>query len=502
MSEFKHGVYVSEVDTAPRGVLNVSASLPVVIGTAPVGMIADGIAKTINKPIVCRSLAEFREAFGFVGAEVLTINAEPTELSVYEFTLCDFAETYFTLYGGSTAVFINVLGSDPSHTEAVAPTATALVNGEGVLDESSMIASSVVVKNTAGDTTYVEGTDYVLSFNRLGRLVVAVVEGGAMESETSVMVEGNRLDVEAVTDADIIGGEDPVTLKATGLELIDKVLPTTQLVPGLVVSPRYSSDPLIAAVMDAKVRNINGNFRAMALVDIPSTPGAAPRYTDVAGYKLAQNINSRHQIACWPACIGTGGRFQQLSTHMACVIAATDSDNDGLPYVSPSNKRIQITALVDSLGEEVVLDQVRANVVNSAGAVTALFSATGWTSWGNRTAAFPIDTGAPDSFISVRRMFNFVGNTVVMNNRAYLDDPLNTKVVQAVLSMNNSWLSGLVGTGALVDGRVEFLEEDNPLVNLSQGEALFRIYLTPPSPLEVLQFQLRYDASALASLFN
>lgn len=495
MSTFRHGVYITEVPPETVPVLDVSASLPVIVGTAPVGMVTDGVASTINKPIVCRSFTEFREAFGYVGP----VNG------AFEFSLCEFAYAYYQLYGGRDAVFINVLGAESGHTKTVTAEAGKIENGEAaVTGKTGIIGSTIVVKSTGGSpTTYVEGTDYTVTYNAAGAPVISIVAGGAMTEGEDIAVDYSYLDASAVVKADVIGGEDPATLKATGLQLIDAVLPTTQLVPGLIVAPGHSADPEVAAVMDVKAKNINANYRAMAVVDISTeaSPAGAPRYTDIGAYKLLNNLTSKHMIACWPKCVAYGTTYW-LSTHAACVIARTDSENGGVPYVSPSNEPIQITGLVDAAGNDVILDQVRANVVNSTGTVTALNSQSGWTAWGNETCAFPVETSAPDRFISVRRMFNFVGNTIVSNNRRFLDSPLNTRSIQSVLSTNNSWISGLVGAGALVGGRVEFLEADNPLTKLESGEAYFRVYLTPPSPMAVLEFGLRYDASALATLFG
>ena len=48
-------------------------------------------------------------------------------------------------------------------------------------------------------------------------------------------------------------------------------------------------------------------------------------------------------------------------------------------------------------------------------------------------------------------------------------------------------------------GRVEFREDENSLTALMAGKAKFHIYLTPPSPLQEMEFTLEYDVSYLSA---
>ena len=62
------------------------------------------------------------------------------------------------------------------------------------------------------------------------------------------------------------------------------------MVPGIIVAPQGSTYPDVAAVMAAKSNNINGHFKAISLVDIPTqayTDGQdfITKYQDVAEYK-------------------------------------------------------------------------------------------------------------------------------------------------------------------------------------------------------------------------
>ena len=59
----------------------------------------------------------------------------------------------------------------------------------------------------------------------------------------------------------------------------------------------------------------------------------------------------------------------------------------------------------------------------------------------------------------------------------------------------NIWLNGLVGQGYLLGARAEIHDDENPLANLMAGIIKVHIYITPPSPMQELDFVLEYDAS-------
>ena len=74
--------------------------------------------------------------------------------------------------------------------------------------------------------------------------------------------------IAGVTAADIVGGVDTSTGKETGLELIRQIYPTLGMVPGLILAPGWSHTPTVAAALQAKTENINGNFNCSCLLDI------------------------------------------------------------------------------------------------------------------------------------------------------------------------------------------------------------------------------------------
>lgn len=77
---------------------------------------------------------------------------------------------------------------------------------------------------------------------------------------------------------------------------------------------------------------------------------------------------------------------------------------------------------------------------------------------------------------------------------------MNKRLVAAVTDSVNIWLNGLTASGALLGGRVEFNESENPVTDLMAGKITFHLHLTPPGPAQEISFLLEYDTTYLAAL--
>src|SRR5690606_18087546 len=132
------------------------------------------------------------------------------------------------------------------------------------------------------------GTDYELTFGSAGEVIINAVEGGGIADNDTLTITYSKLDPTAVASADVIGGIDPVSGQAAGLELLNEVFPRFRIVPGQVLAPGFSTDPAVAAVMRAKASNINSHFKAMALCDIPTD--TVDKYADAPAWKNSNNL--------------------------------------------------------------------------------------------------------------------------------------------------------------------------------------------------------------------
>jgi len=433
----------------------------------------------VNEPVLCYTYAEAVEAFGYSDD--------------WRFTLCEAIYSHFVLYKMAPIVLINVL--DPAkHKTAVTDESVTIENGLAMIKAQGVLAESVSVKSEDGATTYVQGTDYELDFDGDGQLVVQRLASGSIPAAATLKISYDKLDPDAISANDIIGGIDGDG-HPTGLELIDQVFPRFRLVPGLILAPGYSHEPAVAAVMTAKAGAVNGLFKAIALTDLPANKS----YTDIATWKDSNGFTSPRQINGYPK-VKLGDKTFHMSTQLAGVICATDAAYDGLPYVSPSNQSMQADSAVLEDGSPLFLGPDQAAYLNGEGIVTALNFVGGWKAWGNRTGAYPSNTDPKDSFIPVRRMMDWISNTVILSYWQRLDGPITRRLTEAVTDSINLWLNGLVAAGALLGGRVEFRADENPDTDLMDGIVRFHVYVTPPSPAREIDFIVEYDTSYLGNL--
>lgn len=483
---YVHGVSVSEVPTSVVSPVSSFSGLPVVVGTAPINL-ADS-QEYVNKPLLVYTYTEAVSALGYSS-------------DWEKFTLCEFIKSHFQLFNVAPVVFINVLDSATHKTDAAAADIN-ISDGTATISVEGILLNTLVVKLDSSSGELVLDTDYTAGFDDNGYVVISPIDGAGIEADqTTLNVAYTSLDPSLVDSTDIIGGTDLETGEETGLELINRVFPLYRMVPGQILAPGFSHDSSVAAVMKAKADNVNGLFKAIPLCDVDSTASGADLYTKVPDWKNTNNYTDPLQIVCWPK-VKLGDETYHLSTQVAGLICQIDGDNDDIPYVSPSNKSLQADSAVIDSGEEVALGPDQASYLNGEGIVTALNFTGGWKLWGNRTAAYPSNTDVKDSFIPVRRMFNWIANTIILTFWAKVDDPANKRLIDTVVDSINIWLNGLTAKGALLGGRVEFLSEENPTTDLLSGIVRFHIYLSPQIPGLNLEFVQEYDVSYLDTLFE
>ena len=482
---YKHGVYGSEVSTSLVPMTNVSAGLPVVFGTAPVHLATD--AAKANVPVLCYTYAEAVAALGY---------SDDWE----NYTLCEFMKSHFALFNMAPVVFVNVLDVT-THKTAVSDAETTLTNGIATISDP-VVLSTLVVKKTAAGQALVLNTDYTAAYNDESKLVITALSGGALASETTCYVSYDKVNPAAVDGDDIIGGVNVSTGDYEGLELVHQIYPRFGLVPGIILAPGWSHLSAVAAVMKAKCENISGHFEAICICDVDTD--TVTKYSDVSAWKNTNNYVDHEQLLCWPK-LTLGGVKYHFSTQLAGVICKTDAAHDDVPYWSPSNQSLQADGAVsgaDGSEKEIFLDTSNAAYLNGQGIITALNFIGGWKAWGNRTTVYPSVTDPKDAFIPIRRMFNWVNNTLITSFWQKVDNPANKRLIATIVDSANVWLNGLTARGFILGGRVEFREDENPITDLMDGIIRFHVFFTPPSPARDIEFIQEYDPDYLSTLFE
>ena len=470
-----HGIKKREVPTSLTPPIVSTAGLVVAVGKAPIHL-AKNPAK-VNRPTLCYTYEEAVEQFGY---------SDDWE----KYSLCEVMYSHFVLYNMAPLVLVNVLDPETTSTE-VENMPVTFKGDEALIDEPDMLTDTLVL--LAGEEELERDVDYIGSRDDDGNIKITTLTPKAKKDVTASF---GKVTPEAVTKEDIVGGIDMETLEPKGLETVDLVFPLTRLVPGVLIAPGYSHHPDVGAVMTAKMSNINSHFTGIALTDADPS---IRRYTDIPKWKEDNSYTAKEQMVLWPK-VQLGDRVFHMSTHIAGVINKTDAANGGIPYNSPSNKELQANGLVTEEGHEIVLAPDQASYLNGQGVMTGLNFIGGWRAWGNRTGAYPGQSDPKDTFLSVRRMFDWVGNTLILTFWQKIDDPTNRRFIDSIVDSANIWINSLTPE-YLLGGRVEFRREDNPTTDLMDGKVKFRVFMTPPSPAREIEFIQEYDPSYMDGLF-
>lgn len=473
----KHGVFVYEEATALTAPINGSCSVQVVIGTAPVNMVKEP-EKVVNTPILANSAAEAMAALGYVD-----------DFKAY--TLCQTMYATNNIYQVSPVVYINVL--DPAkHKKALTAVNAEVSQMQAKIAEKGIILKGLTVKS--GDVALTEGTDYAAEFDTDGSLIINLIEGGQGANAASITVTGNVIDPSMITKQDIIGAYNVSTGKETGLELIRQVYPKLGVIPGLLLAPGWSHVPEVGIALMAKAANINGVFKAIALLDLDTEE--AVTYTDCKTVKENCGFTSPYCYPLWP-CMKVGDYIFAMSAIVGALISYTDASNDDVPSLSPSNKMLGITGTCLADGTEVTLDQDQGSTVNTYGVTTAI-NMNGWRLWGNYTGAYPSSGDAKDIWLPVRRMFNWHGNTFILTYFEKVDDPMNPVLIESVIDSENIRCAAYA-PDKWAGAEMQYLQSDNPTTDILAGKITFRQRIAPYTPAQEIDNILSYDTDMLAS---
>lgn len=467
-----HGIETSKLRTSVSTPATVASGIHFVVGTAPVHTV-DG---KVNEVVLLNTYEEAAQLIGYSD-------------DWKKYSLCEEVYTAFSLYGIAPIVVVNVL--DPKkHKKSVDGEELTVTDNQITLPYETIESSIKITGKTAGE-------DYGVLYSD-GKCIVEFLE----DTTGTMTVSHDEVDPSLVTKKEIIGGYDVSTHKSTGFELIDNVFPKYTLAPDLLLCPNWSHDSEVAAIMSAKAENINGVFDADAILDIDTTEKGVTYYTDAPEFKKKKNFTKANELVCFPR-LRLGETDFNYSTQLAALISQVDNTGEyggGTPCESASNKSLQADSMVLANGEEVLLDVQKANYLNDNGIITALNFYNGFVSWGNYTAAFPSSSDPVDYFYSISRMFKWVAKTVVLTYWSSIDGKMTRRLIDTILQGVNDWLNGLTSEEKILGGRVEFREDENTETALMAGKARFHVYLTPPSPMQKMEWVFEYDVSYLSAL--
>lgn len=474
---YNHRISTKELATQFATPVQGSSGLQVVVGTAPINM-SENPEAVVNAPVIAYTYPEAVQKLGY---------SEDFE----KYTLCQSMYASFQIFAVAPVVFINVL--DPSkHKKVYTKNNVTLTSKAATIVDTGIMIKTLNVKDQV-DNDLTLDVDYFAEFNSSGGINITLLTTEKTASVTSLKVTADQLDPSLVTESDVIGGYDSATGKESGLELVRQVYPKFGLTPGTIIAPGWSQKPMVAAVMCAKTSDINGAFTCETAIDMDTS--VTKVYTELKVAKMEMAVTSEHAILLWPK-LRLGNKVFAYSAVWAAMTAFTDAAHGDMPYKSPSNELLNMSAAVLDDGSEVVLDSSMAEVVNSNGIVTAINDG-GWRAWGNNTAAYPGVTDPKDRWIACRRMMSWYRNHFILTYKNKVDEPANYRLIESLVDAENLYLNSLTSTGSIAGGMISFDENENPIENILNGSIVFKTKLAFWTPAEYILNNIEFDPTII-----
>ena len=475
---YKHGTYQTETSS--------DISLPIVldyghfiVGTAPMNKVKRE-NRRVNEIV---RLGTYKEAIQYFG-----------DTYDLDFSISQAIKVFFELYKVAPLYVVNILDLEKHKTAKKTQNDLSLTNGKVVIPNHKLITDTLVVKENATSQVI---SDAVMMWTDEGLEIYAKSSNG-----TKIDIEYEEIDLSKVTKAQALGGYDISTMKRAGLELLDEVYLKYSELPAFIDIPDFSSDSEVAAIMQTKAKNINGNmFEAIALINAP----VDKPYEQIPKWKSDNNVNGNDQIVLY-GTLGLAGKKYIQSIQYAALSLSVDNENGGVPSQTPSNYSYKCDSLYwkNSSGnfKEIILDkEQQANFLNKNGVVTAI-NFKGWRCWGSETALNPMATDPKDKFINTRRMLKYVGNELVISYFNQIDKKFSKKLAETITKSMNIRLNALVARGDLLSASVELSKEDNDVTNVINGDITWIINLGVIPGLKSLEFKKKYDVDALTEFAN
>ena len=475
---YKHGTYQTETSS--------DISLPIVldyghfiVGTAPINKVKRE-NRRVNEIV---RLGTYKEAIQYFG-----------DTYDLDFSISQAIKVFFELYKVAPLYVVNILDLEKHKTVKKTQNDLSLTNGKVVIPNHKLITDTLVVKENATSQVI---SDAITMWTDEGLEIYAKPSNG-----TKIDIEYEEIDLSKVTKAQALGGYDILTMKRAGLELLDEVFLKYSELPAFIDIPDFSSDSEVAAIMQTKAKNINGNmFEAVALINAPIDKP----YDQIPKWKDDNNINGNDQIVLY-GTLGLAGKKYIQSIQYAALSLSVDNENGGVPSQTPSNYLYKCDSLYwkNSSGnlEEIILDkEQQANLLNKNGVVTAI-NFKGWKCWGSETALNPMATDPKDKFIYTRRMFKYIGNELVISYFDKVDKKFSKKLAETVTKSMNIRLNAIVARNDLLSANAALSAEDNDTINVTNGDITWVIKLGVIPGMKSATFKKKYDADALTEFAN
>ncbi|MCY4584889.1 MAG: phage tail sheath subtilisin-like domain-containing protein [Bryobacterales bacterium] len=454
---FLHGVEVIEVDAGARPIEGVSASV--------IGLLGAALTGPVKVPTLISSRTAGEEAFGSSGGTIAAAVA-----AIFE-------------QASAQVVVVNAL--DPSVDKTSQAEKEFTLTGDSLtLDHKYVVASSVVVKSSDGNTPYTVGDDYTVDAAAGG---VTRVASGDIDAGDALKVAYDYADAAEVTDAELVAA----AAKFVEAESVTGSKPRILIAPGYTehVTRANPAGPPTAAPVTTGLVATAERLRAVIVADGPNTTRAdAIAYRGLLSSRRVYVVDPGVRLTDAAGASAAGGgeiSDAPASARIAGLIVRNDRERGY--WSSPSNRQVlgisgTGRAVDFTLGDA----SSEANLLNDAEVATIIRSPLGgYRLWGNRTAS----ADAKWTFLGVVRTADVINESLLRAHLWAVDRNLTATYVEDVVESVNDFLRRLQARGAILSGRCWADPALNDAAARDAGRVYFDFEFDPPSPAERITFR-------------
>ncbi|MDO5574434.1 MAG: phage tail sheath family protein [bacterium] len=489
-NEYLYGAYGHLGETVAQSAIQ-SGTVPVYIGLAPVNLIRNyATAGIINAPVKVSNYIDAQKKVGY-------------SPDWSNFTLCEAIEAHFNNAKGNIGPIyvVNVLDPTTHRKNAVTPVNLVFSNGQATISSDTIILDTLALEDKT------EGTDYTVDYNFTKKLVVISSKNPANKITGSVSATYYEVTPSSIDQDDIIGGVTGAGVH-TGLGVISLIYQEQYAVSNLILAPKWSEVPAVYNAMVAAATQINGHWDAFVIADIPIVDlsgTVVDTITNAKTWKTTNGYTSERSKVFWPQAKNNDNKIFHLSVMAAVEFLRADNSHDGIPMETCGNKTIPITKqYFGASSSNQGFDQLTAKELTKEGISTCIFWGGNWALWGDHTAAYAYGANTdPRSIfdVSMRMMF-FITNDFQREWGQLIDTPFSRQMKDRIINREQEKLDGYVAVGALIGTpTVEFIETNNNVTDMMNGDFRWDIPVTPTPPLKSASVYVAYTSAGFNAYF-
>lgn len=475
VDQFLHGVEVIDINTGPRVITTVRASIIGIVGTAPN---ADATAFPLNTPtLIAGSLRE--------AAKLDTLGTGEGTLPSAIDTILDQTGAMIVVVrveegANENETLANVLGGVDANTgqyegvhaflaaESVLGFAPRLLIAPGFTHTRT--TGGILTLTGAGGTGYTDGT-----YN----LTVTGGTGGSGAAATATIVGG------IVTTRTITNPGSGYT-----------VAPTFALPAGAGAGTGATFVATLGTVGNAVVAEMIGiaeRLRGTIFADCPNTNDA-----DAIAY--AGDFGSKRVFACDPKVLKTDSEGNLVTEWSSAVWAGVTAKSDAERgwWWSPSNQEVNgIQGTARAIDFKMGDASSRANLLNEKN-IGTIIRQNGFRTWGNRT----LSSDQKWTFLCVVRTADIIADSLQAAHLWAVDRGITKNYVNDVTESVNAYLRYLTNIGAILGGLCWADPDLNTADVIASGKIFFDFDFTPVYPAEHITFRSHLVNDYIKSIFD